>query len=158
MESLSNEYVREIVLSKCRDKFIRDFEFNDIHRDLSNANVLPLAELDMIARYASRDDLVDALFFLLVIRGDEVFNAFKYQLRAKYDWLYQGIERAEHIIRDVAPSDLEYHDKLVELRKELPKFVDYNIHRCDLVSGPRFVDNLFAFFVCDLVWSEICVD
>lgn len=149
MEFISSEYVREKVLFKCRDKFIRDFEFTDIHRDLSNANVLPLTDLDMIARNSTRDDQVDALFFLLVIRGDDVFNAFKYQLRTKYDWLYQDIERAEHIERDITTSHLEYWDKLLELRKELPKFVDYNIHRCDLVNEEFIVHASFLKTIND---------
>lgn len=147
MELIPKEYVREKVLSKCRDKFIADFEFGDIHRDLSNANVLPLTELDTIARSPSKEEQVDKLFFLLVIRGDDTYNAFKFQLRAKYGWLLRAIEaieseeQSEYQIRDYQSRN---YGKIRDLHKELPKFVDYNIHRCELVMQFGII-SIFVF-------------
>lgn len=137
MESFDDEYVREIVLDKCRDKFINDFDFGDIRRDLANASVLPLTDLDKIMRSKPGAEQIDNLFFRLVIRGDDAYNKFKYQLHAKYGWLLRAIEVAEAEVqneRDMNNLLLPYKGKVIELIKELPRFVDYNIHRCELVN------------------------
>lgn len=132
------EYEKEYVLALCRDLFIQDFDFNDIYKDLVNANVLPLSDLELIRRSCRQDERIDRLFFLVVIRGENVFREFLDQLRKTYSWLAVEIERKLHELRmnqqEIVINNEYFYEKILNLRKELPKFVDFNIHRCEWVN------------------------
>lgn len=150
------EYDREFVLTLCRDLFIQDFDFNDVYKDLVNANVLPPSELEQI-RSCKRDEQIDRLFFLIVIRAEDIFREFVDQLRKTYSWLAVEIERKLHQLRmnhqGIVIRNEFYYEKITNLRKELPKFVDFNIHRCEwvntnLIHFRRNVFNLNIYLKC----------
>lgn len=151
MAHFESEYDHEKVLSMCRDDFDQDFELIDVYRDLENGNVLTLSDLKAIWRCSNKRERIDKLFFLLVIRGDKAFQNFLCELKKTYSWLALKIEqdlnnvRGNHnhnhnhrqpiISNQYYPDDTRdaFYEKILRLRKELPKFEDFNIHRCELV-------------------------
>lgn len=130
------EFIHEKVLSLSRSDFLDDFDINDVYRELENRNIFKLNDLKEIQRCSGKEEKMDMLFFLLVIRGKNTFDNFLHILRATYSWLSLAIEqrlreeRASHA-HDYGDANLE---SILKLRKELPKFVDFNIHRCELVN------------------------
>lgn len=134
MGLFETEYQHEKILTLCRDEFFEDFDFDDVEK----SNVLPFSDLKAISRCMTKEDRVDKLFFLLVIRGQTAFQSFLCELKKNYPWLatkierYLNTEQAYNNINENYPDD--YCSRILRLRKELPKFVDFNIHRCDLVS------------------------
>lgn len=132
---IETEFIHEKVLSLSRSEFLVDFDISDVYRDLENRNVLKLNDLKAIQRCSGKEEKIDMLFFLLVIRGKNAFDSFLYILKASYSWLSQAIE--QRLPEERATNSHEYGDanleSILKLRKELPKFVDFNIHRCELV-------------------------
>lgn len=130
------EFIHEKVLSLSRSEFLDDFEINDVYRELDNKNILKLNDLKEMQKCSGKEEKIDMLFFLLVIRGKTTFDNFFHILKTQYSWLSVAIEqrlreeRAAHS-NDYGDASLE---SILKLRKELPKFVDFNIHRCELVN------------------------
>lgn len=130
------EFMHEKVLSLSRSKFLDDFEINDVYRELENRNILKLNDLKEMQKCSGKEEKIDMLFFLLVIRGKKTFDSFLNILKTPYPWLSLAIE--QRLREENAPHLHDYGDanldSILKLRKELPKFVDFNIHRCDLVN------------------------
>lgn len=132
-----DEYRLEKVLCQRKNDFIDDFSYADIHRDLENSRILPSDMLSAIRTMKFERERIDYLFFLLVYNASTpAFSDFLHILKDKYEWLAERISSAvlESNRTVDAVTDDDYHGSIVRLRKEIPKHVDFNVHRCKFVS------------------------
>lgn len=132
----ATEYIHEKVLCLSRFEFLDDFDINDVYRELENRNILKLNDLKEFQKCSGKEEKIDMLFLLLVIRGKSTFDNFLHILKTSYSWLSLAIEqrlRDERATHSHDYSDANF-ENILKLRKELPKFVDFNIHRCELVN------------------------
>lgn len=140
--SAFDEYRLEKILCKRKNDFIDDFSYADIHRDMESSRILPSEKLSAIRMMKFERERIEYLFFLLVYNASiPAFHDFLHILGDKYEWLAEKIRsdyvQDENRTEDTATDD-DYHESIVRLRKELPKHVDFNVHRCKFVSKMWF--------------------
>lgn len=135
-----DEYRVERILSQRKSHFIEDFTYADICRDLKNARILSDDELTAIRTMKIERERIEYLFFLLVYADNgAAFNAFLNVLQDKYEWLAEQIRsdwmrslgRSHEMLTD---DVVDYREAISRLRKEIPKHIDFNVHRCKFVS------------------------
>lgn len=139
--TIQREYRLEKVLAKRKDDFLRDFSFVDIRHDLEKSKILPYDDIRSINQLSTERERIEKLFFLITYKCLRYLDEFLRILKEKYDWLASAIQGD---ISDHPPhSGDDYLDDIRELRKEIPRHVDYNIHRCESVSrkGDRFTSK-----------------
>lgn len=137
MAHIETEYYHEKVLFKCRDKFYLDFEYVDVAKKLENARIFQPSDINAIRHSIDRKEQIDKLFFYLVIRGKQAFELFLHQIKDTFEWLVEAVEnelRHEQQLINSNSNPYDYRLTIIRLHKELAKFVDFNVHRCDLVS------------------------
>lgn len=141
-------YRVEKVLCERKNDFIDDFAYADIHLDMESSRILASDKLSAIKTMKTERERIEYLFFLLVYSASaSAFNDFLNILRDKYEWLAERIRLDfEHALTraDDIATDGDYHEPIVRLRKEIPKHVDFNVHRCKFVSISIILYN----FVC----------
>lgn len=126
------EYCLEKILANRKNEFIVDFAFNDIRDDLKFYEILSDDDIKLIIQLNTERERIDKLFFFLIYKYIRCFDDFLRILKEKYDWLACAIQRD---LREYTQySNDDYHEQIRDLRKEIPKHVDYNIHRCGSVS------------------------
>lgn len=131
------EYRLEKVLYRLRNDFVEDFSYADIHRDLESSRILPSEMLSAIRTMKFERERIEYLFFLLVFNASApAFNEFLHILQDKYEWLADRLRSAVHESNRTGDTvtDDDYQESIVRLRKEIPKHVDFNVHRCKFVS------------------------
>lgn len=135
------KYLLEKVLSQRKNDFIEDFSYGDIHRDMESTRILPSEKLSIIRTMKFERERIEYLFFLLVCNvGLCPFRNFLVILREKYEWLAERVQLDLDYVHDInlredTAADDDYHDAIVRLRKEIPKHVDFNVHRCKYVRN-----------------------
>lgn len=133
------EYRLEKILYQHKNDFIDDFSYADIHSDMQRNKILPPEMLSAIKTMKLERERIEYLFFLLVHQASSsAFTNFILILKDKYEWLserlYQDFHRMES---NNATTDDDYHGPIARLRREIPKHVDFNVHRCKFVSTFR---------------------
>lgn len=137
-------YRLEKILCQRKSDFIEDFSYADIHRDMESNRILPSEKLSVIKAMKFERERIEYLFFLLVYNASvSAFDDFLHILRDKYEWLAERI-RLDYVhnlnrTEDTATDSGDYHESIVRLRKEIPKHVDFNVHRCKFVSFSPFL-------------------
>lgn len=136
--STSNQIIHEYNVEKALDgsynAFIRDFEFVDIVPALKRNNLFTDAELKSIQLLDTERERIDKMFFLIAYKNKNIEN-FLNVLRVPYDWLAIAIEDDLKTFNDNGVEEEFLFQKIRQLRKEIPRHMDYNVHRCEFVSN-----------------------
>lgn len=136
-------YRLEKVLCQRKSEFIDDFAYADIHRDMERGRILPSEKLNAIKKIRIDRERIEYLFFLLIYKASTAaFAEFSHILHEKYEWLADRIELDLRNLNRTDDTDEDYYEPIILLRKEIPKHVDYNVHRCKYVSS---IYDLYAF-------------
>lgn len=139
------EYNLEKVLSVHKDAFARDFTFMDLASLLKQYNLFNDAELKSIYDIKNEDERIDKLFFLIVYKNKNV-NEFLRLLKLRYQWLADKLKEDLDMLNSMDIQHENYFNKMRQLRKEIPRHIDYNVHRCEWVNNFEFFLNFFSFF------------
>lgn len=149
--SISNQIIHEYNVEKALygndNAFIHDFAFADIAPTLKRHNIFTDAELKSIQLLDTERERIDKMFFLIVYKNKNIED-FLNVLRVSYDWLAIGIEDDLKIFNDNSVDDEFLFQKIRQLRKEIPRHIDYNVHRCGFVS----ITHIYYFYI-NLCWS-----
>lgn len=127
------EYQLEKVLSTCKDEFVRDFDVIDIRHGLITNDIFTNDEIKEITSEQTNSMRIEKMFFLLVYKNKDL-RTFMSVLSVNYDWLSRRIEETQRIVFEVGVDHEEYYNSIRRLRKEIPRHIDYNVHRHDYVS------------------------
>lgn len=132
------EYVLEKVLTLHKNEFVRDFVFMDVAELMKRAHLFTEVELQAIQMMENEKERIDKMFFLLIYKNKNI-DEFLRVLRLRYNWLANQIEiDLKHLGEDGALPD-DYFHKIRRLRREIPRHIDFNVHRCEYVSVTYFL-------------------
>lgn len=132
-----HEYLLEKVLCSRKDEFIRDFEIKDVAVDLKKNFLFRDDEIKEISAQKTTALRIEKLFFLIVYKNKKI-ETFLNVIRSQYDWLANPVQIDLKMLNDIGVEDEEYYKNIRRLRKEIPRHIDYNVHRCEYVSTEQW--------------------
>lgn len=119
------------ILYYYKNEFIKSFEFIDVQLETTDYIFTHTESHAILNNTKDKSEEIEKLFFILKYARKDVAN-FLEAIKIKYYWLYNDIADAKknkHIDQNLR----NYQRAICNLRDDLSKHTDSNVHRLDYV-------------------------